>query len=60
MEMNINELQQTREQMKSYKMILECHCELVWYEGELFPGVGGYAECALHGTQKIIEAWEAE
>lgn len=43
--------------MKHYMMKLECGCEAVWWEADLFPGVGGMAECSEHGTQEIVEAW---
>lgn len=62
--------------MKGYRMILECGCEETWYEGDLFPGIGGIAECMgsdiencdktglergqTHQMQKIVAAWEEE
>jgi hypothetical protein len=57
--------------MIGYRMILECGCEEVWYDGDTFPGIGAVAECMgndvenvvageTHGTQKIVDAWTEE
>ncbi len=44
--------------MEHYRMTLDCGCERIWWEAELFPGVGERAECDEHGTQEILSAEE--